>query len=223
MKQPAERRDLTPAFWAELSRLLPPSPVIFDLGAHGMEEAEILLPQLSGRAVWHSFEANPECCASIRRHSLAFLQDRADIILNEVAVSSTVGTATLYRSRKVDGQPWTPSSSIRKPKRATEQFPWMAFDDGIVVPTTTLDLYCQQHGVEHINLVKMDIQGAEVDAIRGGLLTFARTDYVLTEIGCCEEYEGQLGLEGLLDELPGKWELMEWLLGDALLRNVTIP
>ena len=216
---PENRRDLTVEFWRELSRLLPPSPVIFDLGSHGMEEAQILLPILSGQVKWHGFEANPECCSNIRRNILPHLDKRANVVLNEAAVSRSVGTATLYRSMKIDGQPWTPSSSIQKPKRATEQFPWMGFDDGITVATTTLDAYCQRLGIEHVDLIKMDIQGGEADAIRGGRIAFAHTSYVLTEVCASEEYEGQLGLDGLLAELPGNWTVVEWLLNDALLKN----
>jgi FkbM family methyltransferase len=37
----------------------------------------------------------------------------------------------------------------------------------IEVPTTTLDVYAEQTGVEHLSFVKLDIEGAEVSALRG--------------------------------------------------------
>jgi hypothetical protein len=100
MEHSEARRDLTLEFWMEISKLLPPSPVILDLGSHGMEEAQILLPMLAGHARWHGFEANPECCHNIRRTVLPRLDRRATVVLNETAVSHSVGTATLYRSKK---------------------------------------------------------------------------------------------------------------------------
>jgi FkbM family methyltransferase len=219
MNQTIPPRDLNKAFWDDLSKMLPPSPVILDLGAHGMEEAQALIPLLTGQIVWHSFEANSECCANIRQCVLPALSAKANVVLNEVAVSDTNGSADLFRSAKTNGGSWTPSSSIRKPKRATEYYPWMTFDKGITVPTVSLDNYCQEHRIEHVDLLKMDIQGAEIDAIRGGLTTFSKTAYVLTEVCEGEEYEGQLGLDGLLAEMPGTWIIVERLLNDVLLKN----
>jgi len=218
--QEENRRDLTRDVWVELSKLLPPSPVIFDLGSHGMEEAQILLPMLTGRTRWHGFEANPECCTLLKRNVIPNLGKKADIVLSEAAVSHSVGSATLYRSRKINGQPWTPSSSIRKPQRATEYHPWMTFDEGITVPTITLDGYCRDNNIRHVDLLKMDIQGAEIDAIRGGPNTFLQTSYVLTEVCDGEEYVGQVGLKGLLAEMPGNWVLVERFINDALLKNI---
>jgi len=223
MEHSEARRDLTLEFWMEISKLLPPSPVILDLGSHGMEEAQILLPMLAGHARWHGFEANPECCHNIRRTVLPRLDRRATVVLNETAVSHSVGTATLYRSKKVDGQPWTPSSSIRKPQRATEYHPWMTFDEGISVPTTTLDYYCQSNDIGPVDLLKMDIQGAEIDAIRGGGRTLLQTFYVLTEVCDGEEYAGQASLKELLAEMPGNWILVERFINDALLKNSNTP
>jgi FkbM family methyltransferase len=146
----------------------------------------------------------------------------ADVTFNEVAISQGKGSTTLFRSAKVDGQPWTPSSSIRVPKNALSCYPWMTFDEGIPVSTISLDEYCLEKQIQSVDFLKMDIQGAEIDAIRGGLFTFAMTKYVLTEVCECEEYEGQVGLAGLVAEMPGCWMVVERLLNDVLLKNMTV-
>jgi FkbM family methyltransferase len=214
-------RDLTAEFWEDVSRLLPPSPVILDLGSHHLEEAQALIPLLSGRSQWHGFEANPQCCSLMRSTVLHRLAELADVTLNEVAISQGTGSATLFRSEKTDGQPWTASSSIRPPKNALPCYPWMTFDNGIPVATISLDEYCQSKKIAGIDFLKMDIQGAEIDAVRGGLQTFSRTSYVLTEVCECEEYEGQVGLSALVAEMPGTWVVVERLLNDVLLKNIT--
>ena len=44
----------------------------------------------------------------------------------------------------------------------------------VEVPLTTLDAYCAAHGIDRIDAVKMDIQGAEVAALAGFRQTLAR-------------------------------------------------
>ncbi|MEL7089974.1 MAG: FkbM family methyltransferase, partial [Planctomycetota bacterium] len=44
----------------------------------------------------------------------------------------------------------------------------------IEVPTTTLDAYARAHGIDKLHLIKMDIEGAEVAALRGGADTLRR-------------------------------------------------
>lgn len=210
------RRDLVPEFWADLARLLPANSVVIDLGAHLLEEASQLLPLLP-QATWHALEPNPECCRVARATVMPRLPKSASIHLHEVAIGRESGTALLRRSRMKNGQPWTASSSTRVPKQVLLSYTWMEFDDGIAVPQVALDAFCAEHGIGDVDLIKMDVQGAEVDAITGGQLTFARSRRVLTEVCESEEYEGQLGLAGLMKILPGNWVIEERLLTDALL------
>lgn len=44
----------------------------------------------------------------------------------------------------------------------------------IEVPTTTLDAYAESQGIDELHLIKMDIEGAEVAALRGGADTLRR-------------------------------------------------
>lgn len=211
-------RDLDGTFWHDLSELIPEThPVVLDLGAHQLEEACQLMPMLA-HAIWHAFEPNPECWAHVERHVLPYLGMLGEIHLHKAAVGAVPGTTLLYRSSKTDGGRWTASSSTKRPKGVLAAFPWMKFDNGIEVPVVTLDNTCDQIG--KIDLIKMDIQGAEIDAIAGGHSTFARAKYVLTEVVGYEEYEGQVGLDGLIAALPGRWHIKERLSCDALLENL---
>ena len=55
----------------------------------------------------------------------------------------------------------------------------------ISVVTTTIDYYCGKRGVEHINYLKIDTEGAEFDVMRGAdkFLTEHRIDFVEFEYG----------------------------------------
>jgi FkbM family methyltransferase len=52
------------------------------------------------------------------------------------------------------------------------------------VPGIRLDTFCQQQGIEHIRLLKVDVEGAEPDVFAGAgaLLAAGRVDYLLFEI-----------------------------------------
>jgi FkbM family methyltransferase len=213
-------RDLTPEFWRELAQQIPPDAVILDLGSHHLEEAQLLIPHLV-RPRWHGFEANTSLCQYNRDFIIPILENAYDctVRLTNIAIDRRVGEAKLHLSSKKNGESWTMSSSIRSPKKALTIYPWLAFERSTIVKTTTLDDYCGKNTIAGVDLVKMDIQGAEIDAVLGGQLTFATTKYLITEVVKYEEYEGQVGLQELLDALPGHWSIVEKLMTDALLVN----
>lgn len=214
------KRDLTPEFWADLAKLLPRrGAVVLDVGAHLLEEAQQLVPLLE-LPTWHAFEPNPECYRACLDQVVPYLRPRAkELLLYCAAVGASAGEAQLHLSAKRDGQPWTASSSTRAPKNVLAAYPWLCFPKQVTVPVTTLDDHCRRANLSRVNLVKMDVQGAEIDVIRGGQETFAKTTYVVTEVVENEEYEGQRGLAGLLEALPGRWELVERTTCDALLKR----
>ncbi len=220
----SERRNLTAEFWRELGHLLPPRAVVLDLGAHLLEEASQLLPHLEV-ARWIAVEADPALADTCRRLAPSLAPRGKMIEIYNLAVARENGATTLYRSRKKDGQAWTASSSTKRPTGVLDGYPWLDFrpEDQIRVPCRTLDTICRDVRVgEKIDFLKMDIQGAEIDAVLGGQETFASTKYVLTEVvEGREEYEGQAGLDGLVRAMPGKWRVVERLLCDALLERVT--
>ena len=84
--------------------------------------------------------------------------------------------------------------------------------------TVALDTYRARAGLDLVDFVWADIQGAEADMIRGGRATLARTRYLFTEYADEELYEGQATLSEILALLPG-WRLVELWEEDVLLEN----
>lgn len=84
------------------------------------------------------------------------------------------------------------SNSFLAPERAT----WDAIEyhTGVIeqerVPVVTLDQYCAENNVESVYLIKVDVQGFEIEVLKGAGRILGTTDYVFVEAGIERLYEG---------------------------------
>jgi FkbM family methyltransferase len=68
----------------------------------------------------------------------------------------------------------------------------------IETPITTLDAICEKFG--HVpDLVKLDLQGAELAALRGARLVLGTAELFIVEFGCLEAYIGRTTPRDLID------------------------
>jgi Methyltransferase FkbM domain len=51
----------------------------------------------------------------------------------------------------------------------------------MLVPAVTIDQLCEQHGIEKIDLLKLDIEGAEEQVLESGTF-LARTEHIIVEL-----------------------------------------
>ncbi len=212
-----------------VAQLLAPvaTPVILEIGAHhGHDTAELraLFPKAS---IW-AFEPDPRNVYRLRKSGV-----HSVVNLVEAAVGDHDGTAEFRLSSGTPpvGDPhhvpgmgreaWSYSSSLKEPVKHLEQVPWVRFEAKATVKVTRLDTFCAAQGIEAIDFLWADVQGAEDLLIAGGQAALARTSYVYTEYNEVEVYRGQIGLREIVRRLPGRWEVIEDFGGDALLRNVT--
>lgn len=61
----------------------------------------------------------------------------------------------------------------------------------IEVPAITLDEWCEQNNIGPIDFIWMDIQGGELDALRGAEQTLKDVRVIHTEVGTNTYYQGQ--------------------------------
>jgi FkbM family methyltransferase len=71
------------------------------------------------------------------------------------AISDSTGNRTLYRS---DKSSW--GNSLK------QTLPWQ---EPVTVPSMSLDVLLDTHGLEHVDLLKMDIEGAEWQVLETGV------------------------------------------------------
>ena len=63
----------------------------------------------------------------------------------------------------------------------------------VPVPVTTLDSYVEGHGIRRLDLLKIDVQGYDLEVLRGAsqLLTQHRVETILIEVNFIQMYVGQ--------------------------------
>ena len=193
--------------------------MILEVGANNGTDSNQLLAAFPS-ATLHCFEPEPRASDAWRTRVRS---PRAH--LHEFAVAAGVGTTTFHRSggwppgvANPDGAVWNESGSIRPPTGHRERWPWVEFPDAIEVATTSLDAWTAANGIEHIDLIWADVQGAEGDLVAGGAYTLALTRYLYIETSETEYYAGQVSTTDLLRSLPG-WVVVRRFPDDILLRN----
>lgn len=133
------------------------------------------------------FEPLPGPAADLRR----VMGDQVEI--HETAVGASAGTATINVSARDDSSSLLPIGS-----RQQHEFPGTGTERRIEVPVTTLD---QAVGEDLTGpcLLKIDVQGLELEVLKGAASTLGRVDEALIECSFVELYEGQ----ALADEVIG--------------------
>ncbi|MCW8917891.1 MAG: FkbM family methyltransferase [Gammaproteobacteria bacterium] len=157
-----------------LLTFLPEDGVMLDVGANvGVfaMRAWLAKPQ----AEIFCFEPEPSvngCLArTVRENGIG------NIHVSDLALSATSGTSTLFVHDANSG------GHSLKPLSAEER----AAAEAISVTTSTLDDFVAAQGISHIDVIKVDIQEAEVDFITGGAGSLRRLRPVLMlEITCAD-------------------------------------
>jgi len=99
--------------------------------------------------------------------------------LNNLAISDECETTTLYFDK--------PGSTLASLSKRNLKHINRSFEQSELVRTTTLDRYCEDIGILYIDLLKIDIEGHELDALKGARRMFSekRVKLVSFEFGGC--------------------------------------
>jgi 2-O-methyltransferase len=201
-----------------ISRLVSrPNPTILEIGCHDGTNTLWFLEIFNSPKIF-CFEPDPRAASRFKQN----IGNSPEISLFEYAIGNKNGKTTFYMSsgRESEAMPegWDCSGSIRKPKNHLKVHPWCKFEKNIIIETKTLDTWRKEQGIEKIDFIWMDVQGAEIDVIRGGRNTLKNTRYLYTEYNDKELYEGQISLKRLLKELV-EFDVIVRYPDDILLKN----
>jgi FkbM family methyltransferase len=142
-------------------------PVVFDVGANcGLFSALVFDRWRAARV--HAFEPQKKLVAQIEE--FAAINQLADrLSANWCAVSETQGEAQFHLNRNPIG-----SSLVREKVGGRRR-------RSVRVPLTTLDGYARQRGITRVDLVKLDVEGSELEALRGAQTILATAQALFAE------------------------------------------
>lgn len=146
------------------------------MGGHNGEEVNDYLSNGSQEIHW--FEANPE--------QALILKSKLMDIPNQHVISKAVWhrdeeVLTFKITNK------TMSSSLYDLKIHSEKYPDIVLTKSVDVETITLNTYAMGRKVP--NLINLDIQGAELDALKGASNFLDQVSYIYTEVSYVELYK----------------------------------
>jgi len=108
----------------------------------------------------HSFEPNPEVFVFLEKNT----KDYSNLFLNKKALGSTAGDVSLFSATAAGGYRSGPSSIIESVTLHDAHSG--LYTSSMVVPMTTLDNYVSKN--KKPTILKIDVEGAELQVIEGG-------------------------------------------------------
>ena len=175
-------------------------PIILDVGCNdGRESLEFLelfkAPQI--------FAFDPRPCVSSLFKECENTYEGLELI--PLALTNRIGWSAWYPS---DNHP--ASSSTKKPLDHLSVFPNFTFSERERVECTTLDHWAVSRSLEAIDLLWVDVNGAEADFLEGATTMLPKTRFIFIEFSAVENqklYENSLTRERILKKLTNFKEL----------------
>lgn len=206
-----------------LQKTLNANPVIIEVGAHyGHDtlELSVLFPE----ARIYAFEPFLQNFIQLQKNC----QHLKNVTAVCVALSNSIGVNIFHQSSGTSNA----SGSILLPTNHLQRHPTVFFDgeDKKEVITITLDTYFDSIDISKVDLIWIDVQGAERLVLEGGTELLKKTCYVYLEVSEVPLYEGAMaysdmklfmasrGFEVSQEFLPTEWNDE----GNVLFRNISI-
>jgi FkbM family methyltransferase len=156
--------------------------VFFEIGAYDGADTAWLFEACKKPSRYFAFEPDPRNIRSFPTGRLP-----VGVSFYGLAVGAVEGLASFYPSADNHRS----SSSLRKPLRHLDVYPHVGFIGETSVQVTTLDAFCDRSGIDRIDFLWADMQGAERDMVAGGEQILKKTKFMFLERMHHELYEGQ--------------------------------
>lgn len=135
---------------------------VFDVGANSGEFTLMLQQGLRDRSTdLHLFEP--------AQHTFTLLSQQVTpseaLHMNRLALGAEAGEVALYYDEAGSGL-----ASMTQRDMSHEH---RAFDKSETITVSTVDAYCAEHSVSRIDLLKLDVEGREMDVLKGAMRMFS--------------------------------------------------
>lgn len=157
------------------------NPVVIDGGAHLGDMAErfgALLPM----AEFHCFEPDPVLGQTLEQKFVG----NPKVHVVQAALGDMAGKAKFNINVSRPTNSLLPSAESLQPD--LKQL--CALVEQVEVEVTTVDEYCRANSIEHVDVIKLDLQGYDYLALKGAEATLQKARVALVEVLFKEIYKG---------------------------------
>ena len=159
--------------------------IIFDVGANVGQTAREMKQTFKNSTV-HSFEPSAGTFARLK-DGVASL---SKVSAWNLALGSTPGRQPFFENEH----------SVMSSLLPLGERGWGAVEKESMVTVTTIDLFCAEHGIESIDILKSDAQGYDLEVFKGarGMLQNGKIGLIYFEVNFSELYRGLPSFDEIL-------------------------
>ncbi|MGE0010594.1 MAG: FkbM family methyltransferase [Candidatus Babeliales bacterium] len=163
-----------------IASLLPNNPIVLEAGARfGKDTKRMSLLWPQGHI--HTFEPVP----ALYKQLFELSQTLPNVTCYNMALADKIGTLELHVS---SGQS-DACSSLLAPHLCLEERPLITFHETIMVPVTTIDAWAAHYNVAKLDFLWLDLQGAELLALKGAEHMLNTVQVIQVEVNRTERYK----------------------------------
>lgn len=168
---------------------------VYDVGANIGDTVRVF-HRLFPAAAIHAFEPNPTVFNNLKTRC----KHIKSIVLNNVGVGDIDGNLTLNRHKN------SGATSFKDPNTETNPLYNSKIIDKIDVPVITLESYFENSKQHSIDLLKIDVEGFEMEVLKGisSVILENKVKIIFIEANLVEKMLGQGLIENIIDFLRQK-------------------
>lgn len=188
--------------WPDLEMFqLSRNDLVFDVGANIGDFIECVLAY-EPWAIVHAFEPLQEPFCQIKDK----FKDYRGIFFQNIALGGECGRRCFYQ-----GNYDQISSFLKINPDMAKKIPRVDFGikRTIDVPIETLDAYVRRTNIQKIKLLKIDVQGYEMEVLKGACRTLPAIEYIYTEAQMQELYNGAPTYNSIFSFLSNRGFMLE--------------
>ena len=164
-----------------VKRYLPKNPIVVEAGAHEGYDT-LALATIWPQGKIYAFEPVPILFKELKQR----VRNKRNVGLFNVALGEDTRLVKIYISSGDSNG----SSSVLKPSGHLKLYPGVAFSETMEVPMISLNEWSMHENIARVDLMWLDMQGYEINALRGASRLLQSVSVVYTELCRSQLYDG---------------------------------
>jgi len=164
---------------AAVRRLLRPGDVVMDVGANVGQYALMAAKVVGSNGVGYAFEPSPNILLKLRRNWK--LNEFENLHVVPVALGSSPGIYDFYPA---EGYNQGIGSFVYKGANDADGLPAKPIQAKVI----TLDAFCAEHAIDHVDFIKIDTEGYDLEVLKGAVQTLESNQDIVVMVEMVEKH-----------------------------------